>query len=195
MQNRSLGLIETVGLTAAVEAADAAVKSANVQLIGYENSRGGGYITVKIEGDVGAVKAAVDAAKIAAARVGRIVSAHVIPRPSEAVHEVFRSSDKMKEIGVAKAEAAPVEQPQQTVIEEASEEESTVEVEATAALEAEEEPVAATEVVAEEAEPAEETDHTGGAYTCNLCKDPKCTRSKGELRGECMHYEEIKKAK
>ena len=60
--NKSLGLIETEGLAAGIEAADAAVKSANVELIGYELTKGGGWTTVKIQGDVGAVKAAVDAA-------------------------------------------------------------------------------------------------------------------------------------
>ena len=82
---KSLGLIETQGLAGGIEAADAAVKSANVRLIGYELTKGGGWTTVKIEGDVGAVKAAVDAAKIAAAKVNRVVSTKVIPRPASAL--------------------------------------------------------------------------------------------------------------
>lgn len=77
---KSLGLIETKGLVAAIEAADAMVKAANVQLLGKENI-GAGYITVIVEGDVGAVKAAVDAGASAAKRVGEVVSVHVIPRP------------------------------------------------------------------------------------------------------------------
>ena len=84
---KSLGLIETQGLAGGIEAADAAVKSANVELIGYELTRGGGWTTVKIQGDVGAVKAAVDAARIAAMRIGEVVSAHVIPRPHTSVSE------------------------------------------------------------------------------------------------------------
>ncbi len=79
---KSLGLIETQGLAAGIEAADAAVKSANVELIGYELTRGGGWTTVKVQGDVGAVKAAVDAAKIAASKVNRVVSTKVIARPA-----------------------------------------------------------------------------------------------------------------
>jgi len=78
---KSLGLIETKGLVAAIEAADAMVKAANVQLVGKENI-GAGYITVIAEGDVGAVKAAVDAGASAAKRVGEVVSVHVIPRPN-----------------------------------------------------------------------------------------------------------------
>jgi len=80
---RALGLIETIGLAAAVEAADAAVKSANVLLIGYELTRGDGMVTVKIEGDVGAVNAAISAAASAAGNVNRVYSTQVIPRPSQ----------------------------------------------------------------------------------------------------------------
>lgn len=83
MAGRALGIIETVGLASAIEAADSAAKAANVELIGYELSRGGGYITVKLEGDVGAVQAAVDAGVAAASQVNRVVSSHVIPRPHQ----------------------------------------------------------------------------------------------------------------
>ncbi len=98
MAQRSLGLIEVVGLPAAIEAADAAVKSANVTLVGYELAKGGGYATVKVEGDVGAVKAAVDAAKTAASRVAGVVSVKVIPRPSEQLAPLVHSPDT---VGVA----------------------------------------------------------------------------------------------
>ena len=90
---KSLGLIETQGLAGGIEAADAAVKSANVELIGYELTRGGGWTTVKIQGDVGAVKAAVDAARIAAGKVTRVVSRRVIPRPADGLERLIRSAD------------------------------------------------------------------------------------------------------
>ncbi|GAB6085359.1 BMC domain-containing protein [Alkaliphilus crotonatoxidans] len=80
MISDALGMIETKGLVGAIEAADAMVKSANVRLIGYEKI-GSGLVTVMIRGDVGAVKAAVDAGSSAAGRVGELVSSHVIPRP------------------------------------------------------------------------------------------------------------------
>ncbi len=89
----SLGLIETVGLVAAVEAADAAVKSANVTLVGYELARGSGMATVKVEGDVGAVNAAVSAAKAAAAKIGRVVGTRVIARPSSYLETMVRNAD------------------------------------------------------------------------------------------------------
>lgn len=101
---KSLGLIETEGLAAGIEAADAAVKSANVKLIGYELTRGGGWTTIKVEGDVGAVKAAVDAARIAAAKVNRVVSTRVIPRPAEGLDALVHSPDT---VGDAQASTEP----------------------------------------------------------------------------------------
>ncbi|WP_159566665.1 BMC domain-containing protein [Budvicia diplopodorum] len=83
MIRQSLGLIETVGLAAAIEAADTAVKSANVQIIGYELTKGGGMVMVKMLGEVGAVNAAISAAAVAAARVNRVVSTKVIARMGE----------------------------------------------------------------------------------------------------------------
>jgi microcompartment protein CcmL/EutN len=80
MNGEALGLIETRGLVGCIEAADAMVKAANVRLVGYEKI-GSGFVTVMVRGDVGAVKAAVDAGAAAAKRVGEIVSTHVIPRP------------------------------------------------------------------------------------------------------------------
>ena len=80
MEKRALGLIETYGLTPAIEAADAAVKAAMVSLRGYVKVKSG-IITVAVEGDVAAVKAAVQAGAAAAEKVGRVLSTHVIPRP------------------------------------------------------------------------------------------------------------------
>lgn len=76
----ALGMIETKGFVAMVEAADAMVKAAKVELVGYEKI-GGGYTTVIVRGDVAAVKAATEAGSRAAERVGELVSVHVIPRP------------------------------------------------------------------------------------------------------------------
>ena len=78
--SEALGMIETKGYVGAMEASDAMVKAANVTLIGSEYI-GGGYVTVMVRGDVGAVKAATDAGAAAAQRVGELVSVHVIPRP------------------------------------------------------------------------------------------------------------------
>jgi ethanolamine utilization protein EutM len=84
----ALGMIETKGFTAMVEAADAMVKAARVELIGYERI-GGGYVTAIVRGDVAAVKAATDAGARAAERVGEMVSVHVIPRPHVNIDDVL----------------------------------------------------------------------------------------------------------
>lgn len=84
----ALGMIETRGFPAAVEAADAMVKAAKVELVSYEKT-GGGYVTVVIRGDVAAVKAACDAGKAGAARVGEIIAVHVIARPHQNVDAVL----------------------------------------------------------------------------------------------------------
>lgn len=88
IQMIALGMIETKGLVGAIEAADAMVKAANVKLIGKEYI-GGGYVTVMVRGDVGAVKAATDAGAAAAQRIGELVSVHVIPRPHTDVEEIL----------------------------------------------------------------------------------------------------------
>ena len=84
----ALGMIETKGLVAAIEAADAMVKAANVTLIGKEHV-GGGLVTVLVRGDGGAVKAATDAGAAAAERVGELISIHVIPRPHSEVETIL----------------------------------------------------------------------------------------------------------
>ncbi len=89
----ALGMVETKGLVGAIEAADAMVKAANVVLIGSEYV-GGGYVTVMVRGDVGAVKAATDAGAAAAKRVGELASVHVIPRPHNDVEMILPQSSK-----------------------------------------------------------------------------------------------------
>ena len=89
----ALGLIETKGLVAAIEAADAMVKAANVMLIGKEYI-GAGMVTITVRGDVGAVKAATDAGAAAARRVGELVSVHVIPRPHEEIEKILPGTKK-----------------------------------------------------------------------------------------------------
>ena len=84
----ALGMIETKGLVAAIEAADAMVKAANVTLVGKEQV-GGGLVAVLVRGDVGAVKAATDAGAAAAERVGELVSVHVIPRPHNEIEGIL----------------------------------------------------------------------------------------------------------
>ena len=87
MVQQALGMVETRGLTAAIEAADAMTKSAEVTLVGTEKI-GSGLVTVMVRGDVGAVKAAVEAGSDAASRIGELVATHVIPRPQTDVEKI-----------------------------------------------------------------------------------------------------------
>lgn len=89
----ALGMVETKGFVGAVEAADAMVKSANVNLIGSEKI-GAGFVTVMVRGDVGAVKAATDAGAAAAGKVGELISVHVIPRPHTDVEKILPGNAK-----------------------------------------------------------------------------------------------------
>jgi microcompartment protein CcmL/EutN len=90
-------------LPTAIEAADAAMKAAHVRLVGYEKTRGGGLVIVKIRGDVGAVRAAVEAAVVSASKVGKIYGYHVIPRPHEETEQIIGLVDR----GPAAEEPAP----------------------------------------------------------------------------------------
>lgn len=192
MNQQALGLIETVGLAAALEAADAAVKAANVTLLGYEKTRGGGMVLIKIRGDVGAVKAAVEAGVMAASQVNKVVSQHVIPRPSEGMDQMIAVIDKPsiqpppgpppppkhKPSGPAPVlPPAPVGLP------------AEVQENATPAAVAAGEPVSHSPTLeplpavlthVEEPETEEEC--------CNLCGDPACPRRKGQPRRMCLHH-------
>jgi ethanolamine utilization protein EutM len=93
MEKQALGMVETKGLVGAIEAADAMVKAANVTLLGKEKV-GAGLVTVMVRGDVGAVKASVEAGGAAAQRVGELISVHVIPRPHDEVEAILPGNSK-----------------------------------------------------------------------------------------------------
>ena len=88
MTNQALGMIETRGLVAAIEAADAMLKAANVELVGTEKI-GSGLVSVMVRGDVGAVKSAVEAGAASAERLGKVIATHVIPRPHDDVEKIL----------------------------------------------------------------------------------------------------------
>ena len=88
MEKQALGMVETRGLIGAIEAADAMIKAANVTLLGREHI-GSGLVTVMVRGDVGAVKASVEAGGAAASRVGELIGVHVIPRPHDEVEDIL----------------------------------------------------------------------------------------------------------
>ncbi len=126
-------MIEVYGYLTAVEALDSALKAANVSRLGVEKVRGG-LVTVLVEGDVGAVKAAMDASAVAAERVGTVISVHVIPRPAEDVTKMLKG-------GNAPEEPTPPEPEQPFVPEVPSGPESSGKTEPEAPAEPESEPV------------------------------------------------------
>jgi len=207
----ALGLIETVGLAAAIEAADTAVKSANVVLIGYELSRGGGLVTVKLAGDVGAVKAAVEAGSAAARNINKVWSVQVIPRPAEHIEQLIKNeetvghvdndvqkedkSEEMKEVVSYKEEKENEEETEKEFEDEADAKKEDAEGEKDEKTDEKEELETRKK---EEKEPeksgkgeGEEDGDNKGEVTCNLCGDPACPRKKGELRTNCIHYDEL----
>ena len=116
MDEKALGLVETKGLVGAIEAADAMLKTAAVQLIGIENTIAA-ILTVKVVGDTGAVKSAVDAGASAAEKIGELISCHVIPRPHDDTESIiYNQSDEINSGGAAanltieKVKAMPVRQ-------------------------------------------------------------------------------------
>lgn len=189
MVKQALGLIETFGLAAAIAAADAAVKSANVQLVGYELTRGGGLTTVKLFGDVGAVKAAVDAGKMAAEKVNKVWSTHVIPRPHEELSPLLLNQetvgyDKSADVSAAAAvKNVPPEEKQQDID---IKEEIDKEVNKGVKEQVIAEPEKIKPPVESQAKPVKSPDEI-----CNLCLDPACGRRKGEPRVNCIHYEKL----
>lgn len=110
MSGQSLGLIETVGLTVAMEAADAAMKSANVELVGYELTKGGGLVTVKFAGEVGAMNAAVAAGVAAAGRVGSVYAWKVIARTASGIEGLI-DSPETRRVSARQADVPAPEEP------------------------------------------------------------------------------------
>ncbi|MBE2201115.1 MAG: BMC domain-containing protein [Anaerolinea sp.] len=131
---QALGLIETIGLVTAIEAADAAVKAADITLLGYENTKGSGKITLKFVGGVGAVQAAVAAGVAAAARIGKVYGHHVIPRPHDEIEALIRSVDRGRKSASAVVEVESAPAALATAPEPAAPEAETVEPEAETAV-------------------------------------------------------------
>ncbi len=171
MFKSALGIIETVGLAAAIEAADTGVKSADVKLLGYELTKGYGLVAVKFAGDVGAVKAAVEAGSIAAAKVNKIWSTLVIPRPHDEIEKLINSLDTVGNFKeTEKSENEDIEVEDSSEVKEVEEETKE-------------------ELIEEKVE--EKIDNVylnkSDKNICNICGDPKCPRKKGEPRALCIH--------
>lgn len=179
MSQKALGMIETIGILAAYEAADVALKSANVKLVGYEISRGG-LIVIKFTGDVSAVRSAVDAGKAAASRLSKVWASHVIARPAEQIEKMINSEDTINNKSNEVEETEEAEETEDLTETEAEVDEDDELTEESDDLDSETE-----EVEEIESEEKKEED------ICNLCGDPACPRVKGDLHTDCIHYDEI----
>lgn len=194
MSQLSIGIIEVIGLSNAIELADVCVKSANVNLIGYELSQGNGMVVIKIEGDVGAVTAAIQASS----NVGKVYSKKVIPRPGEGIECLIKNNNTVGYYDKHKNTDDDIKEIE--TINEEIEEESNEETKKNKIVELNEdiEEVENDESNKEKKEieinNIEENnpnkDDSKEKYTCNLCKDPKCPREKGDLRVNCIHHED-----
>jgi microcompartment protein CcmL/EutN len=190
MHGYALGLIETRGKLAAIEAADVALKAANVALCGVENATGA-LITVKVVGDVGAVRAAVDAAKAKASLLGEVVAAHVLPRPATGIMPMIKAVP-VSATPESSAESIDSTSPTTGQAHDGEERGQDTELspESVSVTEEGDEPAPAP-LPSEEAALVEDAPETvvdeAQAATCNICNDPACPRKKGEPSRECMH--------
>lgn len=187
MSQLAIGIIETVGLTACIEAADVCVKSANVNLIGYELSKGGGMATLKIEGNVGAVKAAIEASVVAANKISKVFSYKIIPRPSKEIDILINNKETIgyKEIQIDNKSKENVDlynEYDKELVKDIVENVKIVNLEDDLNY-----------IKSEELGNTIEENNLNNKedYTCNLCKDPECKRQKGELKNSCIHYNEL----
>lgn len=178
--HQSIGIIEVQGLASAITVADTMAKVANITIRDVEQAKGFGWTTIKVEGDVASVKAAVEAGEQMARTHDSFVSMKVIPRPADDIWKVFFPEVQEEQLEEELVEAA-IEDSHMNHIEIVDSEpiEEQVKKEPASVAIGEEK---------EEQEPMALSDK----YTCNLCHDPKCTRKKGDPRQRCLHFNDKK---
>jgi ethanolamine utilization protein EutM len=183
----SLGILEVKGLVYTIACADAALKAADVQLLGYEPTKGGACFVVKFFGNIGAVGAAVDAALALAKRDGKQAVGYSIPRPSDSCLEMVHTENIRANHPEMSAETKEAKPDMQQVSGEVTDEtdEAEIPTETDGAAETETEALTGAEV---EAKLGSVPDMRSGI--CNLCNDPKCPRRKNEPHNLCIHYNE-----
>ena len=179
---KSLGLVEVAGLCAAVYTADAMVKAANVELVALERARGNGWTTVKVVGDVGAVKAAVNVGVQVASSNGKLITSRVIARPANEVDRAFVEADQQKEQEAAAKKAAEKAAIEKAAAEKAAAEKAAAEkaaaekaaAEKAAAEKAAAEKAAAEKLAAEKAVKEQANEEKSGSQAAGAAKaEPK----------------------
>jgi len=171
----SLGLLEVKGLALAINAADAMAKSAAINIIEIENSKGSGWMLIKITGDVAAVQAAISTGSQLAEQNNGLVSQKVLARPDEKLLRTVLTQAKSTQTKTTVVKSKPIESKIISTIEEVDN-------------------LSVDEVIAEETGDVDEvitetktTSATPVIVTCNLCQDPLCTRIKGESHSDCIN--------
>lgn len=211
MKKEALGVIEVVGMATAIEAADSCLKSANVELVGYENTKGSGLIVIKIRGNIGAVKAAIEAAKVSASKVNKVYATLIIPRPSQELEKIIDSNTN-KELGSKNTKQIGKEHMKNNATEyisvynyegielkdnkdiENKVEEVLIENKKNNVNGDEKEYVNSDieltygEIFDKNSEIQNEFISEEKNDICNICHDSKCKRKKGQPRNLCIHY-------
>jgi microcompartment protein CcmL/EutN len=205
MDKEALGVIETIGMAAAIEAADSCVKSANVELIGYELTKGSGLVTIKIKGNVGAVKSALEAAKISAAKVSKVYATLIIPRPVEGIERIIESQEtvgiKRKDENVEEKIQNNIEKHIKEPIEDDLDKELQGDIREDLQIYIGENQKNSSNEISEDGEENinksilidnETLNEQNSEEICNICHDDSCTRRKGQPRSLCIHYEKLR---
>jgi len=177
----ALGMIEIVGLAAAIEAADTALKTANVELLGYEFSKGGGLVVVKIQGDVSAVNSAIKSAIVSAEKVNKVFSTTIIARPDEKLYKMVLTDET---VGIEKSDYSNEKENQEEQNVESAE---NLLNDNSSNAEGIEQSLIIEELLDSKDEENNE-DIEKRKSTCNICMDPKCSRKKGEPKNICIHH-------
>lgn len=181
----SIGIIEVVGLSNAIKIADDCVKSADVNLIGYELSKGGGLVVIKIEGDISSVKAAIEYCT----RFSKVYSKKIIPRPDEGIDHLIKNKETIGYNDINDTENPLIQANQTEELEEINKQMEHTQQEGQEKDVELEQDYKYQEDTGQETEQIDKIDEEKvEKYTCNLCKDPKCPRVKGDLRVNCIHY-------
>ena len=167
----AIAIVELNGLPTAIAFADTAVKAANIKLIGYELSKGEGLVTVKFNGNVGAIKAAVDAGSAVATKLGGVYGKLIIPRPSKSLEKMIRNKET-----VGYQEFVCSELTDCDLVNSAQISNGVLEIDGEILIDEKDYPINIDEKP------------LGREVTCNLCHNPECTRKKGEPRSSCIEY-------
>lgn len=189
MAKLSLGIIETVGLAAAIVAADTAVKTANVELVGYEISNGSGLVTVKIQGDVSSVNAAIKSASMCAEKVNIVFATTIIARPDDKLEKMIFTDET---VGIEKLDNPNDKEKIEEHNLEASKDllkDNSEKVQVIVqSIGIDESMETSIEELLDSKNEENNEELQEAKTTCNLCMDPKCPRKKGENRNICIHY-------